>query len=297
MAGHEDRPLPVVDGARQVLAPVRVQVVRGLVQDEGVRALDEDEGQAQAGALPRGEGGEGAGAVDAAQAEGLQCLLEARVDGPRVPRGHRSQDAVVLRLVARGGALGEALGEGVEARRQCAGAGGRGLDEARDGARPVRLCGRGERRGPRRRGRRGCCRRWSRCGRRSRCGRQCRQECRGRRDRRGADRSGVRLEQAGRQGEQRRLADPVRADDGQAVAGPACEGDIAEDGRRSVGEGDVGEEDRGHGAPMGGGEGRRGVMSGGHAPIIPGTGRAVFQNASEFRSISTAAGRSVPKCV
>ena len=56
---------------------------------------------------------------------------------------------------------------------------------------------------------------------------------------------------------------------------------------------------RGWGEVGGGweGGGRRGVMSGSHASIIPGTGRAVFQNASEFRSISTAAGRNVPKCV
>ncbi len=65
MAGHEHRPLPVVDCVCQVLAPVSVQVVRRFVQDEGLRSIDEGEGQAQAGTLPWGEGGEGTGAVEA----------------------------------------------------------------------------------------------------------------------------------------------------------------------------------------------------------------------------------------
>ena len=65
MAGHEHRPLPVVDSAREVLSPIGVQVVRRLVQDEGLWSIDEGEGQAQAGTLPQGEGVEGAGAVEA----------------------------------------------------------------------------------------------------------------------------------------------------------------------------------------------------------------------------------------
>ena len=48
-----------------MLAPVSVQVVRRLIQDEGLWSIDEGEGQAQAGTLPWGEGGEGAGAVEA----------------------------------------------------------------------------------------------------------------------------------------------------------------------------------------------------------------------------------------